>query len=139
VTSRDTGRWILPKGNIERKEALYRAAQREALEEAGVQGKVRKRPIGFYSYNKDGERELEVSVHLLRVTKEVVQFKEAGQRHKGWFRPSMAASLVDEPELRELLSSLNALELLASRDKSLSKKLSVKYPSVIAAPVTSGL
>jgi 8-oxo-dGTP pyrophosphatase MutT (NUDIX family) len=67
VTSRNTGRWILPKGNIERKEAPYLAAQREAFEESGVQGKVRKRPIGFYSYLKDGDRELQVSVHLLRV------------------------------------------------------------------------
>ncbi|WP_368077692.1 NUDIX hydrolase [Agrobacterium sp. Azo12] len=139
VTSRDTGRWILPKGNIERKEAPYVAAQREAFEESGVQGKVRKRPIGFYSYLKDGDRELQVSVHLLRVTKDSAKFKETRQRQKAWFRPSVAAPLVDEPQLRQLLSSLNALELLASQDKRLSKKLSVKYPSVIAAPVASGL
>lgn len=133
VTSRDTGRWILPKGHIERKEAPYLAAQREAFEEAGVQGKVRKRPIGFYSYLKDGERELQVSVHLLRVTKDSAKFKETGQRQKAWFRPSVAASLVDEPQLRQLLSSLNALELLASQDKSLSRKLSMKAPSLASA------
>ena len=34
VTSRDTGRWVIPKGYVGRKEKPYRCAQREALEEA---------------------------------------------------------------------------------------------------------
>ncbi|MCM2458859.1 NUDIX hydrolase [Rhizobium sp. CG4] len=136
VTSRDTCRWILPKGNTEHKEAAYRAAQREAFEEAGIEGKVCKKPIGFYSYLKDGERELCVSVHLLRVTKNAAHFQEEGQRHLAWFRPSVGATLVDEPELGELLASLTALEVRTSQDKSLSKKLALKLP--VLATASSG-
>lgn len=137
VTSRDTCRWILPKGIIEHDETAYRAAQREAFEEAGIEGKVRKKPVGFYSYLKDGERELLVSVHLLRVTRIAAHFKEEGQRRNVWFRPSEAATLVDEPELRELLASLTALEVLTSQDKSLSKKLALKLP--VLATASSGV
>lgn len=137
VTSRDTCRWILPKGNIEQKETAYQAAQREAFEEAGIEGKVHKKPIGFYSYLKDGDRQLLVSVHLLRVTKNAAEFKEVGQRHQAWFRPAVAATLVDEPELRELLSSLTAMEALASQDKTLSRELALKQRAL--ATVSSGI
>ena len=38
VTSRDTGRWIIPKGNIKAGEMPCKAAENEAYEEAGGKG-----------------------------------------------------------------------------------------------------
>jgi 8-oxo-dGTP pyrophosphatase MutT (NUDIX family) len=58
ITSKDTGRWIIPKGNIARRETSYKAAQREAFEESGISGKIRKTAIGHYRYLKNGETSL---------------------------------------------------------------------------------
>src|SRR5450755_5016864 len=52
VTSRDTGRWIIPKGWPIKRKAPHVAAAREAREEAGVVGKISRRPIGWFSYEK---------------------------------------------------------------------------------------
>jgi 8-oxo-dGTP pyrophosphatase MutT (NUDIX family) len=52
VTSRGTGRWIIPKGWPMKRKAPYAAAAREALEEAGVVGQIGKEPIGSFSHKK---------------------------------------------------------------------------------------
>ena len=53
ITSRDTGRWIIPKGNIDAGATPAKAAQREAYEEAGVKGTITSLlPLGFYTYFK---------------------------------------------------------------------------------------
>ena len=117
ITSRDTGRWVIPKGYLERKEKPYRCAQREALEEAGIIGKVRKRPLGYYTYVKDHETPLTVSVHLLRLKDEVNQFSERAQRQKIWISPAEAALLVEEPELQALFLSIDADNPLTSQDR----------------------
>ena len=46
VTSRGTGRWVLPKGWPEKAETLSQAAEREAGEEAGITGGIARQPIG---------------------------------------------------------------------------------------------
>ena len=52
VTSRGSGRWILPKGwPMDGKTPAASAAQ-EAWEEAGVDGTPDSRPLGLFSYNK---------------------------------------------------------------------------------------
>ena len=40
ITSRDTGRWIIPKRNIDAGATPAKATQREAYEEAGVKGTI---------------------------------------------------------------------------------------------------
>ena len=52
VTSRGTGRWIIPKGWPMDGRSAGGAALREAWEEAGVRGQVEERPLGRYSYDK---------------------------------------------------------------------------------------
>ena len=48
ITSRDTGRWLIPKGWPMTGVKDYDAAAQEAWEEAGVVGPVRRKPIGSY-------------------------------------------------------------------------------------------
>jgi 8-oxo-dGTP pyrophosphatase MutT (NUDIX family) len=104
VTSRDTRRWVIPKGNLEKHEAQFRCAQREAREEAGVIGKVGKTLIGRYHYFKDaGRPDLTVAIFSLRVDMELDSFREAKQRDRVWFPVEEAARLVDEPDLRDIL------------------------------------
>lgn len=107
VTSRDTGRWVLPKGNIDRGMTPAAAAAQEAKEEAGVRGRVAKVPIGTYRYRKTRlpgwSRVIDVSVYPFAVTEELPQWKEQHQRERRWFAPAEAADAVDEPELKALL------------------------------------
>src|SRR5215471_8614155 len=52
VTSRETQRWIIPKGWPKKGKSPRRSAAREAFEEAGVLGAVGRRPLGSFSYEK---------------------------------------------------------------------------------------
>jgi 8-oxo-dGTP pyrophosphatase MutT (NUDIX family) len=52
VTSRETGRWIIPKGWPAKGKPPHKSAAREAREEAGVVGSVKRRPVGVFSYKK---------------------------------------------------------------------------------------
>jgi hypothetical protein len=107
VTSRDTGRWILPKGNIEPGEDERTAALREAAEEAGIWGEVGDAIAGTYRYRKlrsDGKSSaITVSVWPLHVAKIADDWPEADQRSRIWLPPEDAAHAVQEPELQRLL------------------------------------
>jgi 8-oxo-dGTP pyrophosphatase MutT (NUDIX family) len=107
VTSRETRRWVLPKGWVNDGLTPHRAAEREALEEAGLEGKIDRSPLGSYTYGKrlgDGAvRDCTVTVHLLRVTRMRERWPEREERERRLFAPEEAAGLVDEPGLRELL------------------------------------
>ena len=52
VTSRETRRWVLPKGWPIKGLKPHSVAAREALEEAGLTGRMSKEPIGSYRYRK---------------------------------------------------------------------------------------
>ena len=112
VTSRGTGRWIIPKGWPMNGRSAGGAALREAWEEAGVRGQVEERPLGRYSYDKKLTRGLsapvEVQVHLVRVDGLDKKFPERAQRQRRWITPSEAADLVDEPGLAKLIRRLPA-------------------------------
>ena len=132
ITSRDTGRWVIPKGYMQRKEKPYRCAQREAFEEAGVRGKVRKKPLGYYSYLKDHETPLTVSIHLLRLESEAAHFREYAKRQKIWISPSEAALLVEEPELQDIFRAIDADNPLTSQDRLKPHRIHGRRPQADA-------
>jgi 8-oxo-dGTP pyrophosphatase MutT (NUDIX family) len=107
VTSRDTGRWVLPKGWPMKRKAPHEAAAREAIEEAGVTGPVEADPLGSYRYDKrlanGAAIRCRVQVFPLRVEVERTRWREKHQRVRRWFPVQEAAGLVAEPELRALL------------------------------------
>jgi 8-oxo-dGTP pyrophosphatase MutT (NUDIX family) len=109
VTSRDTGRWIIPKGWRAKRLRDHEAAAREAEEEAGVSGKVKSKPIGNYVYPKfdqTGARSLRVAVFLLRVRHERDRWPEQDQRRRAWFDVRKAAKEVRESGLQTLMKRL---------------------------------
>jgi 8-oxo-dGTP pyrophosphatase MutT (NUDIX family) len=112
VTSRDTGRWIIPKGWPIKGLAPHEAAAREAYEEAGAEGKVKPSCIGLYSYRKllgpETSVPCVVAVYPIRTLRLLDQFPERQERRRKWFSPKKAATLVAEPELRELLRNFSA-------------------------------
>jgi 8-oxo-dGTP pyrophosphatase MutT (NUDIX family) len=113
LTSRGTGRWIIPKGWPMRKLSPGAAAAREAYEEAGVEGTIQPDlPVGRYHYTKrldvGGETEILVEVFLLRVERQLAEWPEQAERETRWLKPEEAAGLVAEPELAALLRSAQA-------------------------------
>ena len=107
VTSRDTGRWVVPKGNPIPRLQGHETAAREAYEEAGVEGSVYDMPIGHYVYEKKRRSgdpvDAEVTVYPLRVTRQHYHWPERHERTSRWFSPSRAVLAVDEPELKALI------------------------------------
>jgi 8-oxo-dGTP pyrophosphatase MutT (NUDIX family) len=109
VSSRDTGRWVIPKGWPSKRMVDSAAAAREAKQEAGVVGKIAKKPVGNYRYRKiekENVRLIEVDVYLLWVKKEKKQWKEKAERNRVWFDAETASRKVREPNLRALISAL---------------------------------
>jgi 8-oxo-dGTP pyrophosphatase MutT (NUDIX family) len=113
VTSRDTGRWVIPKGWRAKRLKPHEAAAREAMEEAGVAGKVGTKPIGSYQYAKQtdaGQQLAEVSVFLIAARSELDKWPEQAQRRRAWFSVGAAARRVAEPELRRLIRHIGQIE-----------------------------
>ena len=110
VTTRDTGRWIIPKGWPKRDVKPRKMAAREAYEEAGIVGRIAKRPCGAFRYIKrlaSGEAvSCEVQVFPFEVRRELSEWPEKGQRQRLWTPPAEAAQLVREPDLAELLRTV---------------------------------
>ena len=117
ITSRDTGRWIIPKGNIKPGTTPSQAAAQEAFEEAGIKGTiVSSTPLGMYSYFKrlgSGEaRAATVEVFLLHVQKHVKKWPEKGERQLAWVSAKEAVGLIEEPGVVPLLVRLMENELV---------------------------
>jgi 8-oxo-dGTP pyrophosphatase MutT (NUDIX family) len=106
ITSRQTQRWIIPKGWPIDGMTPREAAATEAAEEAGIHGRVESEPIGSYHYLKRLKREqmsVQVIVFPFRVEGQVESWKERDQRAQRWFDCRRAARLVAEPSLRRLI------------------------------------
>lgn len=110
ITSRDTGRWVIPKGWPMADRAGHEAAATEAWEEAGVRGDVADASLGLFNYDKMlGPKKsipCKVEVFALRVAALHTDFPERKQRRRKWFAVEKAARKVNEPELRDLLKAL---------------------------------
>ena len=107
VTSRRSGRWIVPKGWPMHGETPSDAAATEAFEEAGVRGKVRERPIGVFSYYKvrsEDELPCLAVVYPLQVKKVLTKWPEKHERNRKWVSRKKAAAMVDDPELAAIIS-----------------------------------
>ncbi|WP_112663761.1 NUDIX hydrolase [Microvirga flavescens] len=111
VTSRETKRWLIPKGWPIKGKKPYKAAAQEAVEEAGVKGSIKHKPLGYYEYWKRRADHFDlcrVDVYPLEVSKQLKTWREKGQRDQQWFDVEDAAHQVLEPALAELIRSLPA-------------------------------
>ena len=108
VTSRKSGHWIAPKGNLMRDLTPVATAAREAWEEAGVRGRVLDKEVGSYLGCRSGSRrEEDVWIHLfpLQVDFIAADFPEESQRRRRWYSQSEAALAVHNPGLAKLLQT----------------------------------
>ncbi|WP_339108176.1 NUDIX hydrolase [Thioclava sp. GXIMD4216] len=111
ITSRDTGRWVLPKGWLMKDCNPGETALCEAWEEAGVSGSLAQEDsIGHYTYPKifpDGAaRDCRVALYAIHVHGLAPKFPEKGQRRRKWMTTSKAAKSVLERDLAKILRLL---------------------------------
>lgn len=115
VSSRETKRWVIPKGWPMKDRADPAAAAQEAYEEAGVDGVVAQQTVGEYEYLKrlknGGARLVKVDVYPFQVTGEHETWPEKGQRVLQWMSPIEAALAVQEPQLRDLIARFAGVDL----------------------------
>ena len=125
VTSRETKRWVVPKGPAGSSGAApHQTAAAEAEAEAGVRGVVCPFPLGSYRYRQTrgtgASLMFDVDVYPLRVGVELAEWPEAEERTRRWFPLHEAAGAVAEPDLAQLIRSFNAAEFNgATRRKSI--------------------
>lgn len=116
VTSRETKRWVIPKGNPIPGLSPHAAAAHEAEEEAGVLGAACPAAIGRYKYRKTRKNGaslmLEVDVFPILVTTELDEWEEADQRERRWFPLADAANAVDEDDLKALIRAFRASDVV---------------------------
>ncbi len=107
VSTRDTGRMILPKGWPERNKPPFKTAAAEAYEEAGVVGKADSRPLGIFKSFKglNNGRKLKTRVLVFKVQfeKQLKKYPELGQRDCTWLPLDDAIKAVDEKSLKNFL------------------------------------
>lgn len=108
ITSRRTGRWVIPKGNRISGLSSHKAAAQEAFEEAGVSGTTSPKLLGVYRYDKtqkDGSaRPATVKVYAFAFDAQSDVWPEQAQRDTRWFGLDEAVDAVDEPELKTIIS-----------------------------------
>jgi uncharacterized protein len=119
VTSRGSGRWLIPKGNIDDGLTPAEAAAKETYEEAGIRGRiVTDTPLGFFTSFKTlktgEERPVTVEVYALLVDRQLKRWPEAKQREACWMSATEAANSVKDPGLALLLLRLK--EIIETRD-----------------------
>lgn len=114
LTSRDTGRWVVPKGWPIKRKKPYESAAIEAWEEAGIKGTIGKSKIGHYSYLKlmDDGNVVPCTVDLFQLEAKELHddFKEKGERSLAWVSPVEAAQRVREIELKALLVQFDPVQ-----------------------------
>jgi len=113
VTSRGTGRWIVPKGWPIAGLSDADSAAQEAYEEAGVRGEIGQTPLGTFAHWKSAEDGSEpglfhIDLYPLRVERELTLWPEAHQRRKVWVSIDQAVTMIEPGELRDLVAAFEA-------------------------------
>lgn len=107
VTSRETRRWVVPKGGRMAGKTDPEAASIEAMEEAGVQGEIGTAALGVFRYarpiREDELKRYVVAVYPLMVRIQLGHWPEAHERERRWMTQEEAAAAVLEPDLAELI------------------------------------
>lgn len=112
ITSRETQRWVIPKGWPMESLQPWETAAREALEEAGVEGAVSHKPLGAYIYEKRLVGGIlvpcSVNVFPLAVERQRKTWREKEQRAQRWLSVEDAIEAVQEQGLKSLLRAFAA-------------------------------
>lgn len=108
ISSRETQRWVIPKGWPIKGLAPFETAMREAFEEAGVSGRIDHRPLGRFHYVKrlrgGASVSCSVKVFPMLVERQAKSWPEKHERILRWLPVTDAMACVEEAELKKLLA-----------------------------------
>jgi 8-oxo-dGTP pyrophosphatase MutT (NUDIX family) len=131
ITSRETKRWVIPKGWPMNGLKPQDAAATEAAEEAGIFGRAEMKPLGSYHYLKRLKNDQSIAVQVIvfpfLVDRQAESFKEQHQRALKWFRYQRAAGLVAEPSLRRLIREFGSARTVSFVARSLRRYRSWRF------------
>jgi 8-oxo-dGTP pyrophosphatase MutT (NUDIX family) len=132
ITTRQSGRWIIPKGWPIKGLNPAKSAAREAYEEAGIRGTVSAKPVGAFVYEKCieencGTVQCEVRVFAMFVKRQFETWPEVNEREARWFAPRHALSAIRDGGLRELMASFFEKQIAgkSSRRSKLTETLTL--------------
>lgn len=143
LTSRETLRWVIPKGWPMKGKKPAEVAAREAFEEAGLIGKiVGKKPLGNFHYPKRLKHRTvlcEVRVYLFRVEQQLEAWPEKSQRETKWLDANEAAELVDESGLAAIIERFTGSQVrffAFRREKRTRKPVQVRKSDYGKSPLS---
>jgi 8-oxo-dGTP pyrophosphatase MutT (NUDIX family) len=102
IRRKGSKKWGIPKGFVDRGDSSKDAALKEALEEAGLKGRLVGDPVGNYEYRKWGTK-LDVTVYLMEVKEEEDDWDEADIRERRWTSLKDATVLLEEHPVQPLI------------------------------------
>lgn len=122
IKSQGQGRWILPKGWPMKNKSARKAALTEAYEEAGVEGRVSRNPVGRFYYEKQVSKgrtlSCQAETYPVKVRRLKKRYPERDVRERRWFSQERAIRAVDGESLRTLLISFDPLRQNQSLKKA---------------------
>lgn len=106
ISSSTGSHYILPKGIKEQGLNLRESAKKEALEEAGIDGIVDKKPIGDYQFEKWGAN-CQVTMYTMLVTSMLGKYKwKETYRERHWVSPKKAKKMLKKEYFVKLIDKL---------------------------------
>ena len=106
LVSSSSGRWIIPKGDIDDGTAPHLAAEKEAFEEAGVRGHIGDRSVGSFQTRKEQNGAtipIDVDVFPLEVCEELAEWPESSSRGRRWLPTDQAVEAVNDAGLAQII------------------------------------
>lgn len=121
ITSRGSGRWIIPKGWPQVGRTFAETAACEAYEEAGVRGTIHSVPIGSFNYSKmdlppERLNQFTVAVFALQFTAQEKDWPEREERFCEWMPPQEAANRVEEADLKILIRQFSDSQMTSAAE-----------------------
>jgi 8-oxo-dGTP pyrophosphatase MutT (NUDIX family) len=107
ITSMSSRRWGFPKGIIEGDDTAETTALNEALEEAGLHGRIVGEPVGAYRYQKWGT-DLDVVVCLMEVTQVDETWQESDLRDREWVTDREAMNRIGRDDVAAIFETAMA-------------------------------
>jgi len=131
VTTRESGRWIIPKGSPIKGLKPSKSAAQEAFEEAGIRGATGTKSLGAFTFDKNMRETgltvpCEVRVYPLLVKRQYKIYPEVSERAARWFTAEDALAVLKDAGLRDLIAlfvaRLTARKKPAKRQKAAGLK-----------------
>ncbi|KAG8064388.1 hypothetical protein GUJ93_ZPchr0004g39777 [Zizania palustris] len=128
--------FVFPKGGWEDDEDVYQAACREAMEEAGVKGKINRASLGLWVLRSKSSQKSESPsgackgyIFALEVTEELERWPEQDTHGRRWESPEDAFRLCRYDWMREALTALLDRRMPPPSAASLSQGQSLLLPA----------